>query len=613
MRKVSICFLCLFGTGLFSQGIPYGQEFQVNTYTHAQQVLPVITALKGGGFVVCWTSSLQNGFSNSVFGQAFEGSAAKKGYEFQVTTDLQFDQSPVSASGLPDGGFVVCWMGFRELFLDGIYAQLFDAEMTKKGNKIPLDANVQCYGHESSIAGLRGGDLVACWSGCGDKTDMNVFAQLIHGPDEIKYPPIQVNTYPKNGLSGMAVSALTNGGFVVCWASGSGLDVYGQLFDSSGARRNGEFRVNSYIRSDQQHPVIAPMSGGGFVVCWESLIQDGSGLGVFGQVFNESGGRIGNEFRANTRTEDYQYQPAVAALSGGGFVVCWTSYWQDGTPSGIYARLFDSSGQKLFSEFRVNTYRGMQSQSGVAGLSEGGFVACWASEGQDGFGSGILAKRFPGFPAAVTLHPFALIEPGLDTTIDSVRCTLKWHRRADPQICYPWELQFRVYIDENPDFTSPEIREAEEDTTITLENLKPGTTYFWKVLARNIASDSLWSSNTNAFFVSHTAGVVDEEKSKLPDQFILHANFPNPFNPETSIRFDMPESGFVVVSVYDVNGRLVRMLMSKSRTAGSHSVKWDGKDSFGNLVPSSIYVCRLEVRSADGRRFSQSVKMGLVR
>ena len=93
----------------------------------------------------------------------------------------------------------------------------------------------------------------------------------------------------------------------------------------------------------------------------------------------------------------------------------------------------------------------------------------------------------------------------------------------------------------------------------------------------------------------------------------LYANYPNPFNPETSIRFDLPQPGFVLISVFDISGRLVRMLVSEFRTAGSYSVKWDGKDSYGNPVPSGIYVCRMEVRSSDGRRFTQSVKMGLVR
>jgi Ca-activated chloride channel family protein len=116
-----------------------------------------------------------------------------------------------------------------------------------------------------------------------------------------------------------------------------------------------------------------------------------------------------------------------------------------------------------------------------------------------------------------------------------------------------------------------------------------------------------------SFYSNPTGTVQSQEGKQLPAGFVLYPNYPNPFNPETSLRFDLPEPGFVIISVYDVNGRLVRVLVSESRNAGSYSVKWDGKDSAGNAVPSGIYVCRMEVRSADGHRFARSVKMGLVR
>jgi hypothetical protein len=147
-----------------------------------------------------------------------------------------------------------------------------------------------------------------------------------------------------------------------------------------------------------------------------------------------------------------------------------------------------------------------------------------------------------------------------------------------------------------------------------VDQLEIGKTYFWKILAKNIGGDSLWSSSTNGFFVAQDAtSGVEAGGNEILKGFVLHPNYPNPFNPATSIRFDLPQQGFVRISVYEINGRLVRSLVSESRNAGSYSMKWDGRDSFGNPLPSGIYVCRMEVRSADGRRFTQSVKMGLVR
>jgi len=81
-----------------------------------------------------------------------------------------------------------------------------------------------------------------------------------------------------------------------------------------------------------------------------------------------------------------------------------------------------------------------------------------------------------------------------------------------------------------------------------------------------------------------------------PVAFALAQNFPNPFNPSTTIRFTLPEAGHVTLAVYDINGRLVRILMGRSLAAGPHSVVWDGRDSNGREVASGVYIYRLAAR-----------------
>ncbi len=74
---------------------------------------------------------------------------------------------------------------------------------------------------------------------------------------------------------------------------------------------------------------------------------------------------------------------------------------------------------------------------------------------------------------------------------------------------------------------------------------------------------------------------------------ILHANFPNPFNPRTVIPFELPVSGPVELAVYDPAGRLVRVLVREERSAGRHTVPWDGTDGAGRPVASGSYFARL--------------------
>jgi flagellar hook assembly protein FlgD len=93
----------------------------------------------------------------------------------------------------------------------------------------------------------------------------------------------------------------------------------------------------------------------------------------------------------------------------------------------------------------------------------------------------------------------------------------------------------------------------------------------------------------------------------------LNPNYPNPFNSGTSVRLDIPTAAEVQIDIYDIRGKRIGRLYNGNMIAGSHTLTWQGRDSAGDPVPSGIYICRMEARSTDGRRFAQSVKMGLVR
>jgi hypothetical protein len=89
----------------------------------------------------------------------------------------------------------------------------------------------------------------------------------------------------------------------------------------------------------------------------------------------------------------------------------------------------------------------------------------------------------------------------------------------------------------------------------------------------------------------------------LPQQFALHQNFPNPFNPETSINFDLPETGEVEMNVIDMTGRQVRQLLNGKMRTGSHRVVWNGQDDYGRSAESGVYFVVL--RAKIGRTSSE--------
>lgn len=100
-----------------------------------------------------------------------------------------------------------------------------------------------------------------------------------------------------------------------------------------------------------------------------------------------------------------------------------------------------------------------------------------------------------------------------------------------------------------------------------------------------------------------------EETPVLPAVFRLHPNIPNPFNPRTEIRFDLPQAvAGMSLEIFDLAGRRVTMLAEGPHAAGRHSVVWNGTDDDGRPVASGIYLYRLE-----SPVFRQTHKLALVR
>ncbi len=92
--------------------------------------------------------------------------------------------------------------------------------------------------------------------------------------------------------------------------------------------------------------------------------------------------------------------------------------------------------------------------------------------------------------------------------------------------------------------------------------------------------------------------------SSLPSQFVLHPNFPNPFNAGTQIRYDLAKDDQVQLTVYNAIGQRVAELLNARQQAGSYRVVWNGQSADGQVLPSGLYLCRL--KTADR---SQTIKL----
>ena len=100
--------------------------------------------------------------------------------------------------------------------------------------------------------------------------------------------------------------------------------------------------------------------------------------------------------------------------------------------------------------------------------------------------------------------------------------------------------------------------------------------------------------------------------SSTPAHSALFPNHPNPFNPETTIQYQLAEGSRVSMSVYNVLGAEVQRLVDENQPAGVYSIRWDGRDTYGKQVAGGIYIYKIEAVGSSGR-FVQTKKMILMK
>ena len=310
---------------LLAQAPPFGGEFQVNTYTTGDQDFPVVAVAPDGQFIIAWQSQSQDGSAHGVFAQLYDATGGKSGSEIAVNAYTTGDQFVVNAAAGNDGNFVVTWQSKEYTPSYGVFARKF-----------------------------------------------------LHGNND--GPGFLVSAYTTGGAYTSAVAIGADSSFVVVWADHYPADhvgIFGQRFGPTlGSAVGSEIQVAA--GSLPVSPAIAMDDSGEFVVVWEDNPGVG-GYGIFGQRFDATGAKVGSVFPVNSHTTGDQRSAQVTMGKHGDFVVVWSDYsGEDGDYAGVFGQRFDASGEKVGSEFQVNTYTtGFQGDASVAMDTRGGFVVIW--------------------------------------------------------------------------------------------------------------------------------------------------------------------------------------------------------------------------------------------
>jgi hypothetical protein len=194
-------------------------------------------------------------------------------------------------------------------------------------------------------------------------------------------------------------------------------------------------------------------------------------------------------------------------------------------------------------------------------------------------------------------YEFSLAVTGLQYTIENASVILDWDPIVDAGF-------YKIERSIDAEFTTdvePSILQTNTHTDIDLEW---DTEYFYRVSAY---VSGLWADYSNVVSVTleyvNIAGAND-----IPTVYKVHQNHPNPFNPVTSLRYDLPEDGLVNITVYDMMGRSIKSLVNSNQSAGYRSIQWNATNNAGQPVSAGLYLYTIEAG-----KFRQTKKMVLLK
>ncbi len=251
-------------------------------------------------------------------------------------------------------------------------------------------------GYEPAVTALANGRFVVTWMDSsptgGDTSGSAIRARVFNADGTAFGHAFLVNSTLADNQGEPAITTLADGRFVVCWVdnSATGGDtsesaVRARVFYANGTPSGAEFLVNTTTTSQQFDPAITALDGGGFVVSWSDMSAtggDASFNAVRAQVFSANGVPSGGEFVVNSTTSDNQFEPAITALADGRFVVCWSDASTTFNATSLYsfrAQVFNSDGTPSGDEFLVGrTEIDFQYQPAITALADGRFVISWS-------------------------------------------------------------------------------------------------------------------------------------------------------------------------------------------------------------------------------------------
>ena len=597
------------------------------------QTGPQIATDGAGGAIITW-SDIRNG-NYDIFAQRVEADGTPKWTAdgVAICTAIQPQGNPqILSDGA--GGAIIVWQDWRSGNYD-IFAQRINSsgvvQWTPDGVGICTIATDQA---SPFIASDGAGGAIVTW------------LDSRSGYYEIYARKIDATGTPQWTTNGVLISSMPiflydakiisddQGGAIITWHDYT--NVYAQHVDNAG---NALWQANGILVSgatgNQSLPVLVPNDAGGAILAWmdtRNANNDiyGGSIEFSGQIYEpapdiasvddisaDQGGLVYLSWNASrdealhgdwvshyTVWRAIDPVAALLMLEGGAVVLAGPEDIRPGTPRDAirieqlscmlyYWQLIETLNLYYQDTYGLPVSTLHDSTSAGTGYHYFQVVAhtndpmvFWASDPDSGYSVDNLA---PCTPLALAGEQ-SFVPEGL---------ALTWALNSENDLDH-----YRVYRGASEGFVPGpgNILGSPCDTTMFDAGWTWSSGYWYKVSAVDV------HGNESGYALLGPDGVTGDDVPAVPHATYLDQNHPNPFNPVTIITFGLAEPAHVSLRIYDVAGRLVRVLVDEHRIEDRYEVTWDGRDGTGSQVASGVYFYNLHAGT-----FNETVKMVLLR
>ena len=541
------------------------------------QVFHVITSDGAGGAIVAWQDSRDG--NNDIYAQRVDASGSVQWVSDGVALSTAAgDQALPRITADGAGGAIIVWTDYGGSSAN-IYAQRVNASgaLQWAPGGVALCTAAGDQSNPEIVSDAAGGAIIAWYDyrdGMGD-----IYAQRVNASGAVEWVPDGIPICAATERqSNPKITSDGAGGAIVAWNDARGLsdlDIFAQRVNSSGAIQWALDGVPVCTATEDQtlQGLISGASGGAILV-WQDR-RNGNDIDIYVQQVGGSGAAqwLADGVPICTVAFD-QFSPRIVSDGSGGAIVAWGDY-RSGTDSDIYAQRIDASGAVQWAPGGVVLSMAAADQGipEITSDGSGGAMAAWEDYR---CGMMIYAQRIRGSGEIV-----GTLLQSSSAALDGTTIRIAWALSELDE-----GARFLVSRASASDWKYMEL----EDAAIVKERLSftftdtgclPGSTYKYRVECEAEGMPRKILFETDAITMP-------------PLPVTLYQNHPNPFNPQTVIRFYLPEAQEISLAVYDVVGRQIVRLAEGKREKGFHIVTWDGRNSSGAMCASGVYFSRLK-------------------